>query len=147
MNMGIHTKIAETECLNKFELKYAHRIIHHAQMQFNPHTQWKTTAFIHACIPHVHFISLTVNITAEVKMDKITYLRMNSIRKQLRRCNVPPNHRPVCSLITQQRRHPRVGHDFPRNKEQASLHIAKGTQNTAKPTQLGLSDHPGARKG
>ena len=32
------------------------------------------------------------------------------------------------------------------NKEQAGLHIAKDTQNTAKPTQLGLSGHKGVGK-
>ena len=75
------------------------------------------------------------------KIDKITYLMKNSFRNQLRRYNVPPNHRLVCSSISQQHYHPRAGHDSPRNKELAGLHIAKGTQNTAKPTQLGLSGH------
>ena len=67
-------------------------------------------------------------------MVKITYLIKNSSRNQLRCCNVPPNHRPACSLISQQRCHPQAGHDFPRNKEQAGLHITKDTQNIAKPT-------------
>ena len=80
------------------------------------------------------FISLTESIVAEVKMDKIIYLKMNSFRNQLRHYNVPPNHRLVCSLISQQRCHPRAVHGSPRNKEQAELHIAKDTQNTAKPT-------------
>ena len=110
--------------LNKdFALKYAH-------LQFNHHTQRKPTAFIHACIPHVHFISLTVNITAEVKMDKLTYLRMNSICNQLCCCNVPPNHRPACSLISQQRYHPRVGHDSPRNKGTSRLTHSQGYTKT-----------------
>ena len=63
-------------------------------------------------------------------MVKNTDLIKNSFRNQLRRCNVPPNHRPVCSLISQQRWHPRAGHDSPRNKEQVGLHIAKDTQNS-----------------
>ena len=75
------------------------------------------------------------------KIDKVTYLMKNLFHNQLCRCNVPPNHRPVCSLISQQRCHPRAGHDYPRNKEQAGLHIAKDTQNTTKPTQLGLLGH------
>ena len=79
-------------------------------------------------------------------MVKNTYLIKDSSRKQLRRCNFPPNHRPAWSLISQQRCHPQYGNDSPRNKEQAGLHIAKDTQNTAKPTQLGLSGHQGARK-
>ena len=77
----------------------------------------------------IHFnmfnISLTVIMVAEVKMDKITYLMMNSFRNQLRRCNIPPNHRLACSEISQQYYHPCVGHDSPRNKELAGLHIAK----------------------
>ena len=54
-------------------------------------------------------------------MNKITYLMMNSIRNQLHRCNVPPNHRPACSLISQQRCHPQAGHDSPRNKGTSRL--------------------------
>ena len=95
------------------------------------------------------------------KIDKITYLMKNLFRNQLRRCNVPPNHTPTCSLISQQRCHPRAGHDSPRNKEQVGLHIAVDTQNTAKPqhswvyqainkiakpTWSGLSGHQGFRK-
>ena len=67
-------------------------------------------------------------MVAEVKMDKITYLMVKSLRNQLRRCNVPPNHRPACSLISQQFYPPRSGHDSPRNKELAGLHIAKGNK-------------------
>ena len=74
-------------------------------------------------------------------MGKITYLMKNSIRNQLHRCNVPPNHRPTCSLISQQRCHPRAEHDSPRNKGTTGLHVAKDTQNTTKPTQLGLSGY------
>ena len=80
-------------------------------------------------------------------MNKITYLIKKLFCNQLRRYNVPPNHRPACSLISQQCYHPQAGHDSPRNKEQASLDIAKATQNIAKPTQLGLSGHLGAGKG
>ena len=50
------------------------------------------------------------------KMDKNAYLINISSRNQLRRCNVPPNHRLACSLISQQHCHLRVGHDSPRNK-------------------------------
>ena len=76
-------------------------------------------------------------------MIKNTYLIKDSSRNQLHRCNVPPNHRPACSLISQQCCHPRVGHDSPRNKELTGLHIANDNNttrvhNSAKPTQLGL---------
>ena len=63
-------------------------------------------------------------------MDKITYLMMKLLHNQLRHCNIPPNHMPACSLISQQRFHPRVGHDSPRNKGTTALHVAKDTQNT-----------------
>ena len=86
-------------------------------------------------------IIINRNIVAEVKMCKTTYLMETSLRNQLRRCNVPPNHRPACSLISQQRCHPELGMILQGIREQAGLHIAKDTQNTAKPTQLGLSRH------
>ena len=71
-------------------------------------------------------------------MVKITYLIKNSSRNQLRRCNIPPNHKLACSLISQQRCHPRARHDSPRNKEQAGLDIAKDTQHTAKLNTVGF---------
>ena len=78
------------------------------------------------------------------KINNITYLMMNSFRNQLRRCNVPPNHRPTCSLISQQRYHPWTRNDSTRNKELTDSHIANNNNTTrvhssAKPTQLGLS--------
>ena len=60
------------------------------------------------------------------KMDKITYLMKISFRNQLRHCNVPPNHRPACSLISQQRCHPQAGHDSPRNKGTTRLTHSHG---------------------
>ena len=59
-------------------------------------------------------------------MDKITYLMKKSFRNQLCCCNVPPNHRPACSLISQQRCHPRYGHDSPRNKGTSRLTHSQG---------------------
>ena len=50
----------------------------------------------------------------------------NSPRNQLRRCNVPPNHRPACSSISQQHFHPRAGHDSSRNKGQCWLTHSQG---------------------
>ena len=72
--------------------------------------------------------TLTENMVAEVKMDNSTYLMETLLHNQLRRCNVPPNHRPACSLISQQRYHPRAGNDYPRNKGTSGLHIAKNIQ-------------------
>ena len=118
--------------------------IYHAQMQFyilhsyNYLSDTAETSYIYTSIHSTcPSKSLTVNIVAEVEMDESTYLMNNSIRNQLRRCNVPPNHRPACSLISQQRCHPRAGHDSPRNKGTSRLTHSQGYTNTAKPTQLG----------
>ena len=51
-----------------------------------------------------------------------------------------PTKGPCASLISQQRCHPRAGHDSPRNKEIAGLHITKDNNTTrihssTKPTQ------------
>ena len=76
---------------------------------------------------NMFIISLIVNMVAEVKMGNITYLMKNSLCNQLRRCNVPPNqYRPACSLISQQRCHPRAGHDSPRNKGTSRLTHSQG---------------------
>ena len=84
---------------------------------------------IHSSIQHVQHNSLNIKYDYRSEIDKNTYLINNSFHNHLRRCNVPPNHRPACSLISQQHCHPQVGHDSPRNKEQVGLHIAKDTQN------------------
>ena len=96
-------------------------------------------------IQHVyHHSFINGNYNCRHKLGKDTYLIENLFRNQLRRCNVPPNHRLACSLISQQRCHPRAGHDSPRNKELTGLHVAKDNNTTrvhssTKPTQLGLS--------
>ena len=101
-------------------LSYTAIIIHLAQM--NQH------AFTQSFILNMFIISLTGIMVAEVDLVKITYLMMNSFRNQLRHCNVPPNHRPACSLISHHHCHPRAGHDSPRNKGTVGLHIAKNIQ-------------------
>ena len=111
------------------------------------HAHW--TSIVHRCIhfscsaeQHTflqhsfninHHINMFINFINRIyscrsKMDKITYLRMNSIRNQLRRCNVPPNHRPACSSISQQRCHPRAGHYTPRNKGTSRLTHSQANQ-------------------
>ena len=63
----------------------------------------------------------------------------NFTRNQLHRCNVPPNHRPACSSISQQRCHPRAGHDSSRTKgTNCRLAHSQGVINI-KPTQLGFT--------
>ena len=112
--------------------------------------QWKQniSITIHAYMDqHLTCITSFINeYYYKHKLGKNTYLIKNLFRIQLRHYNVPPNHKPACSLISQQRCHPRARHDSPRNEEQAGLHVARDTQNIAKPTQLGLSGHIGARK-
>ena len=107
-----------------------------------------------------------VIIIADTLLGKNTYLMKNLFRNQLRSCNVPPNHRPACSLISQQHYHPRAEHDTPRNRELIGLHIAKdnnpqgytvqpkkhnwvyqANNRLAKPIKLGLSGHLEAGKG
>ena len=118
------------KCWNK--MLWTRTCIHdHLSYSGSKHT------FIQAFYMFITFINRKYDCRS--KIYKITYLMKNSFCNQLRRCNVPPNHRPACSLNSHQRCHPQYGHDSPRNKEQAGLHIAKDTQNTTKPTQLGLS--------
>ena len=100
---------------------------------------------IHPNIQHVHHNSLNIKYNCRDEIDKNIYFVRNSSRNQLRCCNIPPNHRTVLSLVSQQHCHPRARHDSPRNKEQEILHIAKDTQ-SAKPTQLGLSGHQQIRQ-
>ena len=54
------------------------------------------------------------------EMQLYTYLIIELARNYLCRCNVPPNHRAVCSSITQQHCHPRPGRDSTRNKGNTS---------------------------
>ena len=135
MNMWIH-KNAETKCIE----------VEHTQMQlFIMHSRSKHT-FLQAFNMFITFIKRKHDCRS--KIDKVTYLMKNSFHNQLRRCNVPPNHRPACSLISQQHCHPRAGHDYPRNKGTTRLHVAKDTQkHIAKPKKLGLSGHQGVGKG
>ena len=101
---------------------------------------------MHAFIMFI--ISLTEKIVTEVKCTRSLILWRALIHNQLCRCNVPPNHRPACSLISQQHCYPQAGHDSPRNMGTTGLHIAKDTQNTqSSPTELGLSGHLGAGEG
>ena len=138
------------ECLNKIsKLEYAHRNIYHIQMQLiNIHNYHYVSCTAESIMhsnkhssQHVHFNSST-KYSCRSKIGKIAYLMMKSIHNQLRRCNVPPNHRPACSLISQQHCHPWAGHDSPRNKGTSRFTHSQGyTKHTAKPTKLGLSGH------
>ena len=106
------------------EVEHAHMNIYHAQMQiFIIRSGNNTHSHKHSF--NMFIVIINRKYGCRSKMSKITYLMKNSICNQLHRCNVPPNHRPACSLISQQRYHPLAGHDSPRNKELVGLHIAK----------------------
>ena len=101
--------------------------IYHTQLKlFIWHSGINMHSHKHSFNMFITFINR--NIVAEVKMDKITDLMKTPLRNQLRRCNVPPNHRPACSLISQQCCNPQVGHYSPRNKGTSGLHIDKNIQ-------------------
>ena len=73
-------------------------------------------------------IHYTIDMNCRDKTTKITYLLDGESRNQLRRCNVPPNHMPTCSSISQQCCHPRAGHDSSKDKGQCRLTHSQGTQ-------------------
>ena len=126
MSMWIH-KNAETKCI---EVEHTYMIIYHT-----------AEANIHSCKHSFNMFTTFINrkYDCRSKMDKITYLMKNSFCNQLRCCNVPPNHRPVCSLISQQHCHPRDGNDSPRNKGTIGLLVARNTQNTQPSQQSWVS--------
>ena len=78
------------------------------------------------------------NTICRDEIVKNTYLMRNSSHNQLCRCNVPPNHRPACSSMSQQHCHPRAGHDSIRTKGHFRLTHSQGSQRI-KPTQLGFT--------
>ena len=123
--------------------------IKHIAKHNHSYTQWKQNISINTyayTYQHLTCISSFINgkYDCRHKLGKNTYLIKNLFPNQLHRCNVPPNHRPACSLISRQRFHPWVGHDSPRIKELTCLQIAKDNNTTrvhssTKTTQLGLS--------
>ena len=106
-------------------LKHTHMNIYHAQMQSSIR---HSRNIIHLSKHSFNMFIIFINriYSCRSKMDKITYLMMNSIRNQICCCNVPPKHRPACSLISQQCYHPRAGHDSPRNKGTSRLTHSQG---------------------
>ena len=82
-------------------------------------------------------IPYTIVIIAEIDWQHL-YVNEEFTRNQLRRCNVPPNHRPACSSISQQRCHPRAGHDSSGIRVNCRLIHSQGDINN-KPTQLGFT--------
>ena len=106
-------------------LKHTHMNIYHAQMQ----TSIKHSGnIIHLSKHSFNMFIIFINriYSCRSKMEKITYLMTNSICNQLGCCNVQPNYSPLCSLISQQRYHPRAGHDSPRNKGTSRLTHSQG---------------------
>ena len=93
---------------------------------------------IHSSIQHAHHNSLNSKYDCRDEIVKNTYLMRNSFRNQLRRYNVPPNHRPACSLISQQRCHPRAGHDSPKNKGTTRLTHSQGYTKRSQANTVGF---------
>ena len=111
----------------------------HTQMPESSIIQRKQNAYI-SSIPHVQYDSLIdINIYREMEYRQ-QHLSVDEefTHNQLCRCNVPPNHRPACSSISQQRCHPRAGHDSPRIRVNYRLTHILGDINN-KPTQLGFT--------
>ena len=77
------------------------------------------------------------------RFSKQQYLSFDEefTRNQLRRCNIPPNHRPACSSISQQRCHPRAGHDSFRIRVNCRLTRSQGDTKQPNQTLLGLIGH------
>ena len=144
--MYMHKNAKQNAEANVLKWKDAHMNIYHAIMQLSiRHSGNIIHSYKHSLNMFITFIN--INYGCRSKMDKTTYLKKKMFRNQLRRCNVPLNHRPACSLISQQRCHPRAGHDSPRNKGTSRITHSQGYTNTANPTHLGLSGHPGVGKG
>ena len=132
----IHSSKHSTCSLHSLTVN-THMNIYHGQMQTSIRHSGN---IIHLSRHSFNMFIIFINkiYSCRSKMDKITYLMMNSIRNQLRRCNVPPNHRPACSLISQQRCHPRAGHDSPRNKGRSRLtHSQANTVGFIRPSRSG----------
>ena len=111
--------------------------IEHAPMRlFIIHSGNIIHSYKHSLIMFITFINRKYGCRS--KMNKITYLMKNLFRNQLRRCNVPPNHRPVFSLISQQRCHPRARHDSSRNKGTSRLTHSHKTQKHSQANTAGF---------
>ena len=95
---------------------------------------------------NMFIISLTEKMVAEVKMNRSLILwRTRSTTSYVAATFHPTigQHAPqsLSSAAT-----PELGMILQGIREQAGLHITKDTQNTTKPTQLGLSGHQGVGK-
>ena len=110
MNMGIHKMLKQNVEIKCIEVEHAHMNIYRAQMQiFIIRSGNNTHSYKHSFNMFIMIINRKYGCRS--KMNKITYLMKKLFRNQLSRCNVPPNHSPACSLISQQRCHPQAGHD------------------------------------
>ena len=113
-------------------------MINHAQMPlFNTHRciHLTYTAETSSFLQHSYYMLISFLINSKLqncrgKMHKITYLIKSFLHNQLRRCNVPPNHRPACSSVSQQRCHPQAGHDSSGVRVNCSLIHSQGAQTT-----------------
>ena len=101
-------------------------VIHHNKMHNSSIIQRKqhVPSSIHMFIK----IHKTIDSIAEITRSRLLIFFMKSLPcNQLCRYNVPPNHRPACSSISQQHCHPRAGHDSSKDKGQCRLTHSQGT--------------------
>ena len=74
-------------------------IVHHTQLSlFIMHSGINMHSHKHSLNMFITFINIIYGCRSKNGKDHLSY--KNSLRNQLRRCNVPPNHRPACSLIS-----------------------------------------------
>ena len=102
-------------------------VIHHNRMHNSSiiHRKRQVPSSIHMFI----IIHKTIDSIARITRSRLLIFLMKSLpRNQLRRCNIPPNHRPVCSSISQQHCHRWAGHDSSKDKGQCRLTHSRGTQ-------------------
>ena len=69
------------------------------------------------------------------QIDKNTYLERSFSHNQLHRCNIPPNHRPVCSSISQHHSHPLSWAWFPQGIRNTSRLIHSQGYKITQPSQ------------
>ena len=102
-------------------------VIHHNRMHNSSIIQRKqhVPSSIHMFI----IIHKTIDSIAEITRSRLLIFLMKSLpRNQLRCCNVPPNHRPACSSISQQHCHPQARNDSSKDKGQCRLTHSPRTQ-------------------
>ena len=101
-------------------------IQHHTRMYNSEHIQRKQTYILALIMLIISHETVHIQLQRWNQSGLLIFLMKSLPRNQLRRCNVPPNHRPACSSISQQHFHPRARHDSSRTKGQCRLTHSQG---------------------